>query len=173
MIARLTLPVLAIVAAPSAAAQEERQPASITALTRCRDLSAPMERLACYDKAVDQVGTALRSGALLALDRKAVMASKQERFGLPRTTPTDRFGGGSADIRTAVTQIDSTIRSAKAAARLGRIDLALTDGSLWQTIDALAFPPRPGTPVSVKQAALGGYRATIDGGRAILVKRLR
>ena len=51
--------------------------------------------------------------------------------------------------------------------------MELANGSVWQTVDALTFPPDPGDKIILKEASLGGYRASIAGGRSILVKRIR
>lgn len=156
----------------TAVAQDGRSANPLTGIVRCRAIQADAERLACFDAAAASVSIAERTGDILVIDRKQVVADKRAGFGLP-SRPTDLFGGGAADKATKVDRLDSTIRSAIAANSAGRWNLRLADGTEWQTIDAIPAPPRPGTAILVKQASLGGYRATIGKGRSVLVKRLR
>ncbi|MBC3942826.1 hypothetical protein [Sphingomonas albertensis] len=155
-----------------AVAQDGRLANPLTDIARCRTIKPDAKRLACFDAAAVSVSIAERSGDILVIDRKQVVADKRAGFGLPRT-PTDVFGGGAADKATRVDQLDSTIRSAVPSNSFGRWNLRLADGSEWQTIDAIPVPPKTGTAIVVRQASLGGYRATIGKGRSVLVKRLR
>ncbi len=141
-------------------------------LIRCKAIAQNDERLACYDRASAAIVASRASGDLMVLYRKAVIARKQSRFGL--AVPTDEmFGGGKADDNTAVRQLESTIKSAKATNVYGRWNLELANGSVWQTIDSMTFSPDPGDKIVLKEASLGGYRASIEGGRSVLVTRIR
>lgn len=144
----------------------------LTDIVRCRAIQPDAQRLACFDAAAASASTAERAGNILVIDRKQVVAVKRAGFGLP-SRPTDLFGGGAADKATKVDQLDSTIRSAVYSDGSRRWNLRLADGSEWQAIDAIPTAPKAGTAIVVKQASLGGYRATIGKGRSILVKRLR
>ncbi len=155
-----------------AVAQDGRLANPLTDIARCRTIQPDAKRLACFDAAAVSVSVAERSGDILLINRKQVVADKRAGFGLPRFS-TDVFGGGAADKATRVEQLDSTIRSAVASNSTGRWNLRLADGSEWQTIDAIPLPPKAGAAIVVKQASLGGYRATIGKGRSVLVKRLR
>lgn len=168
---RLILVAGLILAAP-AFAQTDGAPARIAAMIACRAIAGDTARLACFDNAAASIDAAQAKGDLVVLDRKTVIARKQSRFGLP-AAKTDLFGGGVADQATSFTQLDTTIRSARPAGSIGRWNVALADGSVWQTIDALPLPPKAGATIAVKQAPLGGYRATIARQRSVLVKRLR
>lgn len=158
-------------AAP-AIAQTDAATVQIKDMIGCRAVTDNTERLACFDRAAASIDAAQSKGELVVLDRRAVIARKQSRFGLP-TVGTDLFGGSAADKATTFTQLDTTIRAAAQAASVGRWNLELADGSVWQTIDAPSLPPRAGAAITVRQASLGGYRATIARQRSILVKRLR
>ncbi len=161
----LTLPVPALAQAGDATAR-------LRDMIGCRTTIDDARRLACFDKAVASIDAAQSKGELVVLDRRNVIARKQSRFGLPAPR-TDMFGGGPADKATSFTQLDTTIRAARLAGSTNRWNLELADGSVWQTIDAPPLPPEVGTKIVVKQASLGGYRATIARQRSILVKRLR
>lgn len=141
-------------------------------LQRCKAIAQNQERLACYDRATATILTSRAAGDLMVLDRKTVIARKQSRFGLPVPT-SEMFGGGKADDTTEVRQLDASIKVAKPAGIYGRWNMELDNGSVWQTVDALSFPPDAGDKIVLKEAPLGGYRASIAGGRSILVKRIR
>jgi hypothetical protein len=141
-------------------------------LQRCKVIAEDRDRLACYDRATGTILASRAAGDLMVLDRKTVIARKQSRFGL--ATPTsEMFGGGKDDDATAVRQLDTKVTAAKASNVYGRWNLELANGSVWQTVEALTFPPDPGDKIVLKEASLGGYRASIAGGRSILVKRVR
>ncbi|MDQ1158115.1 hypothetical protein QE385_002442 [Sphingomonas sp. SORGH_AS 950] len=164
-----------ILLAPSAATAQVSDGGTVRQLdqlSQCRAMTDDKERLACFDRASAAILASRAAGDLMVLDRKAVIARKQSRFGLAVPT-SEMFGGGRADEVTDVRQLDSTIKTASAAKAYGRWNLELANGSVWQTVDALTFGPSKGDAITLKEAPLGGYRATIAGGRSILVKRIR
>jgi len=164
--------VLAIVPTLASAQEQEDKTRAMDELIACRGLSENAQRLACFDHAAETLAGARASGELMVLDRKAVVVRKQQRFGLTTST-SEMFGGGAADQATEVRQLDSKVAAVTSAKAYGRFDIQLTNGSVWQTAEAMAFPPRVGAAITLKEAPLGGYRATIAGGRSILVKRIR
>ncbi len=166
----LTL-VLALLA-PVAAQDGADVSRTVDRLTECRGIAADADRLACFDRLAARIAVARTSGDLLVLDRRQVVERKRRGFGLANPT-SEVFGGGEADRATQVTQLDTTIRAARPAAAYGRWNLELADGSVWQTVDTPSFPPKASAPITLKNAALGGFRASINKGRSFLVKRLR
>ena len=159
------LPLLAVQAAPDASR-------TVDELARCRTVATDAERLACFDRLAERIAAARSSGELLVLDRSRVVERKRARFGLANPEG-DVFGGGEADRATRVTELDTSIAVAKPAAAFGRWNLQLANGSVWQSVDTLASPPKAGATIKLKTATLGGYRASINGGRSFLVKRVR
>ncbi|WP_343526537.1 hypothetical protein [Sphingomonas sp.] len=145
---------------------------AVDALIACRTLGEDATRLACFDRAAAALSQARASGELMVLDRQTVVARKQQRFGL--TTQTgEMFGGAPADEATEVRQLIGKIAAIVPAKAYGRFDIQLDNGSVWQTTEALPFPPKAGADVTIRQGSLGAYRASIAGGRSILVKRIR
>ena len=169
----LVIAFLAIIPPTPVAAQDGADVSrTIDRLTECRSITASDDRLACFDRLAERIASARRNGDLLVLDRRQVVERKRQRFGLANPTG-DVFGGGDADRVTQVSELDTTIRVASPAPAYGRWNLELANGSVWQSIDTLSFPPKATAPIKLRTAPLGGYRASINGGRSFLVKRLR
>lgn len=166
------LPLAAVIAAPALAQDVPGSTRSVDELASCRAVTPGADRLACFDRATDRILAARRSGELLVLDRKQVTERKRRAFGLanPRA---EVFGGGREDELTEVKEVETTIAIAAPAAAYGRWNLQLANGMVWQSIDTLSFPPKVGAPIKLKNASLGGFRASINGGRSFLVKRMR
>lgn len=163
---------VSILAGIPAGAQDGVAVRQVDELSRCKAIAQDSARLTCYDRAAATILASRASGELMVMDRKTVIARKQSRFGLATST-SDMFGGGKDDDTTQVRQIDTKIASVKAANSYGRWNLELANRSVWQTIDALTFPPDPGDKIVLKEAPLSGYRASIASGRSVLVKRIR
>jgi hypothetical protein len=136
-------------------------------LDECRAIKSDLERLICFDRAAAAISAAIRDDRLVVLDRKEVVDRRRARFGL--SSATADLGDGAVEVN----ELDTTVQSARPSSTYGRYDLSLANGTVWQTVEAIPVPPRPGTVVKLRTAPLGGYRASIAGGRGILVKRLR
>lgn len=165
---------LALLIAPTMASAEmqEDKTRTVDELIACRAVRDDAGRLACFDRATEKLAGARASGELMVMDRKVVVARKQQRFGL--TTPTgEMFGGGAADQATEVRQLDSKVVAVIPAKAYGRYDIQLANGSVWQTAETMSFPPKTGAEVTIKEGALGSYRLSVAGGRSVLAKRIR
>lgn len=163
---------LALVVAHAAAAAQTDTTRTVDQLAECRAVTGDAERLACFDRLAERILAARKSGDLLVLDRKQVVERKRRTFGL--TNPSgDVFGGGAEDKATEVSELETTVQSVAATAGVGRWNIQLANGMVWQSVDSLPVPPRAGTPIKLKTAILGGFRASLNGGRSFLVKRLR
>ncbi len=142
---------------------------TVDALSACRMLTEDAPRLACFDRAAEAILDARDNGSLLVLDKEKVVERRRARFGL---TSDGAALGDAVDKATAVRELTSTISSV-ANAQYARFNLALADGSVWQTVETARFEPRAGATITIKAAALGAYKASIAGGTSIKVKRLR
>lgn len=145
---------------------------TIDQLAECRAIGGDADRLRCFDRLAERIASARKSGELLVLDRTRVVERKRARFGLANPAG-DVFGGGEADRATEVKELDTTIRVVKPASAYGRWNMELANGMVWQSVDTLSFGPKTGAPIKLRTASLGGYRASINGGRSFLIKRLR
>ncbi|TPG10794.1 hypothetical protein EAH84_11955 [Sphingomonas oligophenolica] len=140
-------------------------------LGTCKAITTDAARLACFDRVSERILAARASGDLLALDRQKVVENKRRAFGLGGQTDKP-LGGGSVDREIAVTKVDTKV-SGVSQFGYGRYRLALANDTVWETIDPVAFEPRTGADITIRRAPLGGFRAMIDGGRSILIKRVR
>jgi hypothetical protein len=157
--------------APAAAENGSASSDVLNALAVCQRVTANADRLACFDKAAEQIATASRSGRLLALDREKVIEQKRQRFGL-EDVAENPLGGGEADRLTRVTEVQTAIVGIRPAS-YARFLLQLANNTVWETIEPLSIAPTVGTAITVRQAGLGGFKAIISGERPVLVKRRR
>ena len=145
----------------------------LQSFARCRAVTAPDARLACFDAAASALETAVRSKDVQIVDRQDVRTARRSLFGftLPRI---DLFGGRSeADAKDAFQELNTTVASARTVAN-NRVELRLAEGdALWVTTDPLAFAPRAGTKVRIRKGALGNYFINLDGERSVRGTRLR
>lgn len=165
---RLLTPI-ALLAAP-VAAQTADTTRTVDQLAECRAVPADADRLRCFDRLAERITAARSSGDLLVLDRRQVVERKRRAFGL--TGPARDAFTTTGEV-AAVTELNTSIQAIGPTPTPGRWNLQLADGTVWQSVDTLPFPPRKGSAVKVRTASLGGFRASIEGGRSFLVKRLR
>ena len=150
-----------------AADRPSRAPA-VQAVVDCRTLPDD-QRLACYDRAVDKVVEAEKVGDLVTIDRAQRRAVRRQAFGLSLPALAVFGPGGKGEnLSEIATTITSVSRNAT-----GRWVLTVEDGAVWtQTDDIELYPdPRPGTMVTIKEAALGSFFMTVNHGLAIRVHR--
>jgi hypothetical protein len=168
---------LTVVTAPALGKdKKDHAPAELYAkLSACRTIADNAQRLACFDAAAAKLDAAVAANDVYMVDKAQVRQTRRTLFGLP-LPDLGLFGGGGGDDKDTdkneITQIDSTITSARMNADGWVITIA--EGSAWQQTDSkpLGVRPKPGMAVVVKRAALGSYRMNIDGQAAIKVKRI-
>ena len=158
-------------AGPALAQDGDRSSKAFDAVAACRSITDSVARLACFDRNVEAFATARSRGDVMVVDRTRVVERKRASFGLA-TVGNDVFGGGPEDRSTEVREVETTIR-AVAAGRGDLWTLELANGQVWKAIETLRFPPRPGQPIKLTTAPLGGFRASVAGRTSILVKRVR
>lgn len=140
---------------------------AIQGVVACRAIAGSAARLQCYDRSTKALSDAQGSGELIALDRKNVRETKTRAFGLraPRSTsPADPFG--------SLQQIDAPIVGVTRSG-YDRLQIAVKDNGIWETLEPLNFPPDVGKIIRITRNNFGGFRASIGKGKTILVKRVR
>jgi hypothetical protein len=164
---------IALTCGASQAASPAKAPdraALVKALSDCRAITDPTERLACFDKTAAALDEAQAKGDVVVVDRKQVHEVKRQAFGfnLDALSMFDRSGvKDSAD--------ESITATVKAAHRnvSGKWVVTLDSGAVWRQIDdeELSRDPTPGTSVRVRKAVLGSFMMSVDGQPGLRVHR--
>jgi hypothetical protein len=133
----------------------------------CKTIENPELRLACYDEKVAALDEAQKSSEIVVTDKAAMKEAKRGLFGF--NLPKIKIFGGGDDV----TEIEATVKSITAN-RAGQISIVLEDGAKWQQVDTkiLNREPRVGSKARIREASMGSYLVTFDGGPAIRMKRV-
>ena len=141
----------------------------IAAVTQCRTVADPAERVACYDRAAAALAQASGDGSLTVMGREEVAAKQRSLFGLAaNATPTDRRAPAIPQVDT----LDSTV-SRRVLAGRDEFAITLADGSVWRTLEKARIDPEAGDPVHIRRGAMNGYLASFKGARAVRIERVR
>lgn len=164
---------------PTGASAQERAPAALQKVVDCRAIADDKARLACFDASVAQLDAARASGDVVAFDREEVKKTRRRLFGfsLPGLSI---FGGGDkdGDPRKRVEQEEVKEIVGKIGAvsknRDGGWVLTLEDGARWEQMDSITLgrSPKPGATLTIKRAALGSYKMSVDGGPSMKARRI-
>jgi hypothetical protein len=152
-------------AASPALAKDKPVPPSplVSAIDRCRQMTDPAQRLACYDSAASALVTAANTGAVSIVDRNEVRMVRHSLFGF--TLPRIPFFSGDTTANEAQDKLDSTITTVKALNN-GYYQIVIADNNaVWVTTDdSINFdPPRPGQKITILRGPLGSYFLRING----------
>ena len=162
----------ALAAASTLSAQAtppQERPETLARLMACRGITENTARLACFDTAAGALDSAERQGDLVVIDRAGVAETRRQLFGFEMPSLPRLFGPeGAVELES----IDSTLASASSVGE-GRWVFRLADGSVWRQIDSerVRFRNSPGQPVRVRKGALSSFLLTVDGSRAVRVRR--
>lgn len=169
-----------VIAAPAtafAAGQHNPRPEVLRKLVDCRAVANDAERLACYDAQVAALDSAEARNEVVVVDKNQIRTAKKTLFGLSLPTLAI-FGGSNNDDASAkdeqLSEIESTIASATAMRGTpDRWAITIEDGARWTQTESKRLPrsPKPGMPIKIRKAGVGGYFANIDGQTAIRVQR--
>jgi hypothetical protein len=130
-------------------------------LEACVAMRRDSERLACYDRAVEALG----SGAA------APAPSPADMFGA--NVDTENSPEDSDNKRDELRQISGSVISTRHGED-GMIILTLDNGQVWRQQDGnVTLTIDSGDPVTVVRASMGTFRITDKRGRSARFKRLR
>lgn len=164
----------ALLCAGAAMAADAPKPraAALQAVVDCRKIADAGERLACYDAATGALETAERAGDVVVVDRAQVQEAQRAAFGFNFRMPAFLTGGGEKggsepEIRT----LEATVAEARQVN--GKWYIVLEDGALWYQTDNtfVPRPPKKGSKVLIKRAALGSYFLSVEGQTSMRAKR--
>ncbi|WP_022686273.1 hypothetical protein [Sphingomonas phyllosphaerae] len=167
--------IMAVVAAAVPAAAQERDAAGrvLSGFAECRQIEAAPPRLACLEAAAVALEQAVKAKDIRIVDRADVRKARRSLFGL-NLAGVGVLGAEDEKSETAAfVAIESTVRSSRPGPN-GRVEITLTDesGAVWQTTEAMSFPPKAGEKVRIRKGAMGGYFMNV-GGRSYRALRLR
>lgn len=147
------------------------RPAALQRLLACRGLAEGPARLACFDAAAAAFDQAESKGDVVVVDREQASRVKRQAFGLslPSLSLFDR-GEAAKPMEEIAAKVKSAYRGGE-----GRWVVELEDGATWVQTDQenLGRPPRPGSEVRIRRAALGGFMMNLDGQRAVRARRVQ
>ncbi|BEV02442.1 hypothetical protein NSDW_35360 [Novosphingobium olei] len=145
-------------------------PEVVRQIVNCQTLSDSVQRLECYDKTVAALQIATDRREIVIADKADVKEARRGLFGFK--LPSLKIFGGPKDD-DEIREITSTIKGVRTTGS-GQWRIILQDGAIWEQIstDVLAFDPKPGNPIKIRQAAVGSFKATVDGQPAVRVRRV-
>lgn len=163
-------------AAPLVASEAAAQPkaegraALVQQLSNCRKVADDAARLTCYDSATAALEQAEAKGDIVVVDREQARTVRRQAFGfsLPSLSMFER-----GEEKEAVDNVSGKIASARQDGT-GKWVLRLEDGAVWQQVDVqeMSLYPKPGQSVTIRKATLGSFLASVEGRRAIRVRRV-
>ena len=160
-------------AAGPALAKEKPAPSPlVSAIDRCRQITDPMQRLACYDSAAGALVQATNSGTVAIVDQNEVKKVRHSLFGF--SLPKIPFFSGDTTSNEAQNQLDTTITKVTALNN-GYFRIVIADNNaVWETTDDYASfdPPKPGQKIEIVRGALGNYFLRINGQLGVRGRRV-
>jgi hypothetical protein len=156
--------IVAVIAGPPAAAKDKPAVSPlVTAIDRCRQVTDPTQRLACYDAAANALVQAANSGTVAVVDQNEIRKARHSLFGF--TLPKIPFFSGDTTADEVQRQLDTTVTSVQALNN-GYYRIVIADNhAVWETTDSsVSFdPPRTGQKISIIRGPLGSYFLRING----------
>lgn len=142
----------------------------VQSVLACRAVADGAARLACYDKAVADMGDAEAKGDLVTIDREQRRAARRQAFGL--SLPSLAF----LDRGEKAEEVDNMTAAVTGVSRTpdGKWVITVEGGAVWRQIDEneLSNNPHAGSTARIRKGALGSFFMNIDREQAIRVHRI-
>jgi len=144
--------------------------AILQSLLDCRGLSDDAARLACFDQSAAAMDQAEAKGDIVVVDREQARSVRRQTFGFTMPSMALFERGVTPEEMNNITGVAKRAYQAS-----GKWVIELEDGAVWQQTDTVAIgrPPRSGSKVELRKAAMGGYFMNLDGQRAVRAKRVQ
>lgn len=169
----LVAAMIAVVGSPAAAKDKPVPPSPlVAAIDRCRQITDPTQRLACYDSAAGALVTATSTGAVAIVDQNEVRKVRHSLFGF--SLPKVPFFSGDTTAGEAQSKLDSTITQVRQLSN-GYYRIVIADNNaVWETSDdSISFePPHVGQKIEILRGAMGNYFLRINGQIGVRGKRV-
>lgn len=142
-------------------------------LIDCRRETDSAARLACYDLKVEALDEATRKREVVISDKHAVQEAQRGLFGFATPVAKLMGFGGNADETEELKEVTTSVASARHTQAGWLLELA--DGSSWEQNDTRDFimSPKVGNSARISRGALGTFTVSIQGQRAIKMRRVR
>jgi hypothetical protein len=149
----------------NAAGAKDKPPASplVSAIDRCRQMTDPTQRLACYDAAANALVQAANSGTIAVVDQNEIRKARHSLFGF--TLPKIPFFAGDTTADEVQRQLDTTITSVQQLTNGYYRMVIADDNAVWETTETnISFDaPRPRQKITILRGPLGSYFLRING----------
>jgi hypothetical protein len=129
-------------------------------LRACTTLGNDFERLACYDRTMEQLVT--------GTDDTGTTVTAQDVFGMEKGAQPTVKTPPREDIRS-IAAVVREIRELKDGTRL----IELENGQVWRQSDTKRISLMSGDNVTITRAALGSFKLVTSGGSFVRVQRVR
>lgn len=160
------LNVAALATVPAPAMAQQRDGALRSQLRTCSQIAEVSSRVACYDALSADVGEAAPGER--ASTEPSGLGSEQVRQVQPARAER-------ASEQAEPESIEATVTAA-VQREPGIHLLTLEDGAQWQFAEGVSpsyNPPRRGSTVEIRRAAMGSYLMRFQGQQAVRVRRIR
>ena len=160
----------ALMAAAPALAQPTQANPGLQAVFDCRAISDSAARLACFERSVGALQTALAAREVVVVDREQARAARREAFGfsLPSLNIFDRVKGGEE-----LEEVTLTVASASQDGALWTV--RMTNGQVWRQTQAAPgyIRIKSGAKAELRRGLLGSFFMKVDGRSGIRAERVR
>lgn len=137
----------------------------------CKRLSDPQLRLACYDRAAGALDAAEGQGEVVVIDRAQARTVRRQAFGLSMPS-LNLFSRGEKE--EMLSRISVPLSDAHQGGD-GKWVFVTNDDQVWRQTDSetISRPPRTGSTLAVRKAAMGSFFCNVDGQYAVRCERGR
>jgi hypothetical protein len=156
-------------------AQTER-PVSTDALYECTQITDDLDRLACFDEAVDKLKSAEAAGEIATITAAEISNLNTESFGfsLP-SIPNNLIPKFNSNKENDLDSVELPVSAVKRL-HYDNLRITLENGQVWEQTDnkQINFNRKRGVEVAqIKRAAFGSFKMKLDDGRSFRVKRIK
>jgi hypothetical protein len=151
------------------------------AIYACTSEAEDTRRLICFDEAVAAMRAKEDAGLFQTVDVAEIKQIEREAFGFSMPSLPSLFRRTDDPVEPAagdkeLTEIVSAVRTARIEDFTGKLIVTLENGQTWEQIDSSrvrASAARNAKEAIIRKATFGSFLMTIDGSRAIRVRRLK